>query len=39
VSTVLVSYENNDDSMNATADALNGKQKSGEGFLYWSMIS
>lgn len=27
VSTVLVSYENNDDSMNATADALNGKTK------------
>ncbi|ATN07781.1 glycoside hydrolase [Chryseobacterium indologenes] len=27
ISTVLVSYENNDDSMNATADALNGKTK------------
>jgi len=27
VSTVLVSYENNDDSMTATADALNGKTK------------
>lgn len=27
VSTVLVSYENNDDSMNAAADALNGKTK------------
>ncbi|MCC3216911.1 glycoside hydrolase family 3 protein [Chryseobacterium sp. X308] len=27
VSTVLVSYENNDDSMNATADAFNGKTK------------
>lgn len=27
VSTVLVAYENNDDSMNATADALNGKTK------------
>ncbi|PTT77299.1 MULTISPECIES: glycoside hydrolase family 3 protein [unclassified Chryseobacterium] len=27
VSTVLVSYENNEDSMNATADALNGKTK------------
>ncbi|MFN1219383.1 glycoside hydrolase family 3 protein [Chryseobacterium kwangjuense] len=27
VSTVLVSYENNDDSMAATADALNGKTK------------
>lgn len=27
VSTVLVSYENNDDSMNAMADALNGKTK------------
>ncbi|BAP29744.1 B-glycosidase [Chryseobacterium sp. StRB126] len=27
VSTVLVSYENNDDSMNVTADALNGKTK------------
>ena len=27
VSTVLVSYENNDDSMNATADALHGKTK------------
>jgi beta-glucosidase-like glycosyl hydrolase len=27
ISTVLVSYENNDDSMNATADALNGKSK------------
>ncbi|UOU98854.1 hypothetical protein MUU74_02630 [Chryseobacterium daecheongense] len=27
VSTVLVSYENNDDSMKATADALNGKTK------------
>lgn len=26
-STVLVSYENNEDSMNATADALNGKTK------------
>lgn len=29
VSTVLVSYENNDDSMNAAADALNGKTKIG----------
>jgi len=27
ISTVLVAYENNDDSMNATADALNGKTK------------
>ncbi len=27
ISTVLVSYENNEDSMNATADALNGKTK------------
>ncbi|OCK52995.1 glycoside hydrolase [Chryseobacterium sp. CBo1] len=27
VSTVLVSYENNDDSMTATADAINGKTK------------
>jgi len=27
ISTVLVSYENNDDSMRATADALNGKTK------------
>lgn len=27
VSTVLVSYENNEDSMNATADAFNGKTK------------
>ena len=27
ISTVLVSYENNDDSMNATADALNGKTR------------
>ena len=27
VSTILVSYENNDDSMNAAADALNGKTK------------
>ncbi|REC46330.1 glycoside hydrolase family 3 protein [Chryseobacterium pennipullorum] len=27
VSTVIVAYENNDDSMNATADALNGKTK------------
>ncbi|AZA81953.1 glycoside hydrolase [Chryseobacterium lactis] len=27
VSTVLVAYENNDDSMNAAADALNGKTK------------
>lgn len=27
VSTVLISYENNDDSMTATADALNGKTK------------
>ena len=27
VSTVLVAYENNDDSMTATADALNGKTK------------
>ena len=27
ISTVLVSYENNDDSMTATADALNGKTK------------
>ncbi len=27
ISTVLVSYENNDDSMNATADVLNGKTK------------
>jgi beta-N-acetylhexosaminidase len=27
VSTVLVAYENNDDSMKATADALNGKTK------------
>lgn len=29
ISTVLVSYENNDDSMTATADALNGKTKIG----------
>lgn len=29
VSTVLVAYENNDDSMTATADALNGKTKIG----------
>ena len=27
VSTVLVSYENNDDSMTATANAINGKTK------------
>ncbi|WP_292008968.1 glycoside hydrolase family 3 protein [Chryseobacterium sp.] len=27
ISTVLISYENNDDSMNATADALQGKTK------------
>jgi hypothetical protein len=35
VSTVLVSYENNDDSMNATADALNGKTKIKADFLFW----
>lgn len=39
ISTVLVSYENNDDSMTATADALNGKTKIGADCPSWSMTS